>query len=222
MFNLTIHLPGGAGGNWLSNLIYHLENNLDTSQQTVGINFHRTSSSPSIELTHQKTHDGVIFYNGEFQFDIYLNVIEKWIFADLTFNKKSNDEQFHRMFTEAVTKLSYLDFDKDLNFDYLFTNPAQFALDLFDKLDQANIKYTKNIDQVLLAIANFRKTCIDPAKYYDNFDTIHWVAWCWGILQRELDEYPASNITLLTAKEQLLSRREFFAEYTKDKMSLVI
>ena len=80
----------------------------------------------------------------------------------------------------------------------------------------------KNIDQALISISNFKKTCIDPAKYYDNFDTVEWVAWCWGILQREFRMRPADNTSLSTAREQASGQREFFAEYTKNKTSLLL
>lgn len=216
MTKLVINFPGGAGGSWLSNLVYFLEYNIPPPPHTAP-HFHKVAKSTSISITHTLVGENVVFFNGTALFNIYLNVAQKLRIVDQKLHLKSIVEQIKILELEAGSKIMYKDKRIDLNYNYLFSKPYQFIEQLFYILDLADISYTKNINYCLTAIDNFKKTCVDPRLHFDNFDSLLWIGWCAGITQRELI-YLSDICSIDNAKELMLPNRDFFVEYTQSLM----
>jgi hypothetical protein len=214
MSAITISFPGGAGGNWLSNLVNKLES-IDHTPQTVEKNYHSHTKSANILLTHSVSDKSVIFLNGQGLFNIYLNVVDKLRIHQQHILEATNVTSYLDLLaSEASSKLFFLEERTDLSWDDIFVNPTRFIQTLYSILDQYNINYTKNNTVCLDAINEYKTTCTNPLEHYDNFDSVHWLGWGNGICKHLYGDWPLVN-SQNEMKEFLLPRRQFFKEYTK-------
>jgi hypothetical protein len=214
MSNLRISYPGGAGGNWLSNLIFSLEQNQEPTQEQ--LNWHSNKNknkSVNTKFTHNVEDKSLVFFNGREVFNIYLNVVKK-----LRHNEQQDiTEKLETLASEASSKLFFLKEQIDLNWDYIFLDSPKFVDQLFTILDNFNINYTQNQKICELAIENYKKTCADPEPYFDNFDSEEWLGWCTGISKHLWWDWP-----LVTDLDQLRKflepKKEFYRDFTRPYM----
>ena len=237
-YPLLVCFPGGGGGNWLSNLIFRLEYNKITDLDKNYVNFHSTIKSRQVLIDHcslqtvsEDRYIKKIIFAGFYSFNIYINSIYKN--NDFEQIKNNTQKKFRLLvrdnfpFTEATQKILYLDNIIDLNFDLLFDNPEQFIKDLYTILDQTQISYIKNNDLVLQSIEQFKKSCIDPIKVFENYNDPIWLAWAMAVafvlgLKNSsstndlIHLYPEWTIDLL--KKELLPYKTTISEFTTKRM----
>jgi hypothetical protein len=215
MYKLRISYPGGSGGNWLSNLIYSLENGLGPVQEQV--NWHKNNKSDNVQLCHDVEDKSQVFFNGRAVFNIYLNVVEKFRKHDQQMHLTDITERFETLASEASSKLFFLDERIDLNWDYIFLDTPVFVDQLLDTLDRHNINYQPNRTLCKVAIDNYKKTCADPALYFDNFESEEWLGWCNGISKHLWRDWPMVT-DLDQIRKFLEPKKEFYREFTRPYM----
>ena len=191
--------PHGGGGNWLTNLIYHLEKN-DKMLSNAELIFDHEQKSNNIDLSHgvewyqQNTvflldtskWDRKILFSCAYSFNAYINDTHK-----IKYNKKMFNynvlpmiEQFHKLTDNAKHFVSDINAKKvfftniDLDYRLIFQNPKLFIKNLFDLLDELNLEYTHDIEYCLASIQHYRKTCCNPADHYGCHQSLIWLAWC--------------------------------------------
>jgi len=111
-------------------------------------------------------------------------VYYKWYKKELDIKSLSNSELFYALTNKArwhqdcsgTLAKDYLD-NIVIDADLIFTNPVNFANQVFELLNQYNISYTANIDFVLKSVDNYKKTCWSLNKI-DISNNIPWLAWC--------------------------------------------
>lgn len=223
MNKLNLIFPGGAGGNWLSTLIYCLTTN--TKIFDTEINYHFLPKSNFINLTHDTTVQPAVFLNGKAQFNIYLNVVKKLriIPGKETLIDKTLSERHENLSSEACSKLDFLNKPIDLNYNFLYTDNQQFMTDLYTVLDSNQIKYTKNDNITLNAINKFKQTCENPLNHFNNYESEYWLGWCGGVFRfaqlKNPKNYNWGNITsLMQAAEYFQDYKTFFYDFTADKL----
>lgn len=215
MSKLRISYPGGAGGNWLSNFVCVLEHRQEPMQQSV--NWHSTTKSNNVEIGHDVEDKSQIFFNGRAVFNIYLNVVKKLRNHVQHIHMIGITEKFETLASEASSKLFFLEERIDLNWDYIFLDQSKFVDQLFDILDQHNIDYQPNRAWCATAIDNYKKTCVDPELYFDNFESEEWLGWCNGISKHLWWDWPM--VTDLDQLKQFLEpRKDFYREFTRPYM----
>lgn len=216
MNQIKICSPGGAGGAWLSHLIYCLENNIPTTKPAV--NYHRTTGSDSVVHSHDVYDKSQVFFTSQHIFNIYLNVIKKfWITDQDILNKLTVAELFETLSNETMWKFSFLEERIDLCWDDIFLCPSKFEHDLFKALDQHNLSYTANHELFHCAVNEYKSTCVNPAEHFDNFDSILWLGWCNGVCRQLNQEWILAD-TVEQMQQFLAPRQEFFRDYTKQYM----
>src|SRR5210317_1683493 len=184
---LILCFLGGAGGNFVSNMLYMLQDS--TQQLHTGTHFHRANKSNDIFLTHLEE-DNCKYFSGNYKFNMYLNNIYK---RNITDNKEHKflDYQQLELFNQVANWT--LIFQKDplhINYDDLYIDPKKFINDCFKMFDEAKIDYTKDYKIAARCVENFKTTCIDPRIYFGDIDSTIWLAWCLGIDKLFLNEIP--------------------------------
>lgn len=215
MSELVISCPGGVGIHWLMGVIYCLENSCYMTEQDH--HFHKYSKPANVKFNHDHTDTSAICLNGAALFNIYLNVIKKFRIVDRKFEQDSLENQFEMMASEASSKLFFFNKNTDISYDDLMLSPDKFTSQLYQVLDQYKRDYKKNNDIVSDAISKFKLTCVDPVGYFDNFDNKLWLGWCLGISKHLYKDFPIIP-SIEHAHEFLYPRKDFFTEYTKDKV----
>lgn len=193
-----ILFPRGMGGNWLSNLIWHLEHNrTDVPSVDVIFDGAKRCSIPfshSFEIPDPHCPDQVQYYaqtgtvfSCKHLFIHYLNNAVKVKYRIHQLDQQPWQQQLFDLSNGAryyLTNEHYYDhYCKDIGLDYslIFTDPDQFITDLFALLNKLNVQYTANKDYVLKSIAYYRSTCPDPGDHFDNFDSILWLGMCHAV-----------------------------------------
>jgi hypothetical protein len=215
MNKLVIVCPGGVGINWLLGLIYCLENNTYMKKQLN--HFHNCIKHTRVTFNHNYADVSAICFNGTALFNIYLNVVKKFRIVDNNIDESSIEQQFEISASDASSTLYFLDKKTNINYDNLYNNPNQFIAQLYQILDQYNFIFEKNNDIVLDAIFKFKLTCVDPAEHFNNFDSKFWLGWCLGISKHLYKDFPIMH-SIDQVREFLYPKKDFFADYTKDKV----
>jgi hypothetical protein len=213
MSNLRISYPGGAGGQWLGNLIFSLEHNQEPTQEQINWHSNKNKKSFKTKFTHNVEDKSLVFFNGRAVFNIYLNVVKK-----LRHNEQQDiTEKFETLASEASSKLFFLKERIDLNWDYIFLDSPKFVDQLFTILNNFNINHTQNQKICELAIKNYKKTCVDPELYFDNFDSEEWLGWCTGVSKHLWWDWPLVT-DLDQLREFLEPKKEFYRDFTRPYM----
>ena len=215
----TLVYPGGAGGHWLCNTIYCLENNqLNTNTPRHYGNQPWAKILPRHNIPANAS--AYKIFSSEHSFNFYINTVHKLM------HHTTQHQSFCEVFNIASQRASW-QFDTeyqetfmkniDLRYDLIFKDPDLFTTQLFAILDEYNIAYIPSYGIVDDCMSKYRRSCANPMEYFDNFDNIFWLGWCSGILHHE--QLPAGinydSCTIETVQKALLPRRAYFAEYTR-------
>jgi hypothetical protein len=224
---LLVCYPSGAGGWWLSNLIHKLETNSFFNEATAVVNFHKHTHSNSVYLSHypitpidkdllENTYK--INFTGNCLFNFYLNVVHKLYFDSnkLGLTDISYPQDCHLLSCESLNKFNFPS-NADLDYGLIFTNHSLFIDNLFQILDTAKFKYTKNVEICKLSIDQFKHSCPNPGNYYLDYDNIVWQGWCLGILKYLKEPIPEYNVFL---RDRLRENHSKFVEITSSKILL--
>ena len=208
---IKVLFPRGGGGNWLSNLIWHLEkadytlpnvktvfDNEPKSSIPFSHKFEIPDPSCSNEILPLPLAKRNILFSCEQLFNHYINNAIKvksqfHNIEQLNTQQKlfelSNGAKYY--FNNAYYKEHYC-CNIDLDYALIFQNPAQFADVLVKFLDSTNIKYTANKDYMLTSMAYYTTTCPTPSNHFDNWDSMLWLGACHAVTI--LDQLPIDVI----------------------------
>lgn len=220
MFKFTLVYPNGAGGNWLSNLVYSLEHNTTTGTFNTEGNFHSVEKSQSINLSHSHAAGPCVVLDGTAIFNRYLNAITKLFnYQEAELKNASLQDTFEKLASYTsyfISRIEHLD-TVDINFNHMLNDNEKFAQELFAVLDQYNFNYVKDQNKINTALTIYRASCTDPMLHFDNFDSVYWLGWCNGICKYEFQDWPLVD-TIKEMQDFLMPRRGFFKEFTKQYM----
>ena len=184
-----IRYPHGAGGMWLSHVVWCLENQQFFIDTAVPINFHQHQVTDSFEFGHTVNSDQDLVFGGPYGFRYYLNFWRKHRVANnyLNFNQMSSYQQFCELSNEALWIQSDTDWARmyavsvNIDFANIWTDPDQFVDQLFLTLDKLGIKYIHNAEFVRSMITHYRGTCVPVEQFLGNTQQLPWLAWCHGL-----------------------------------------
>jgi hypothetical protein len=195
--------PGGGGGNWLSNLIWHLESgNFDLpvvnvvfdGQSTCSLNFNHAHD---ISDSDHRNKNYILFSN-KFLFNHYLNLAIKARYHKNRLGTKSFQYQLFTLSNSARHILAddqyYEHYCKNIDLDsvLIFQDPDQFIDRLFEILNRLNIKYDPNREYVYRSINYYTSTCPDPAEHFSNLQSNLWLGCCHAISL--IDQLPLQRL----------------------------
>jgi len=180
---IYIQYPPGAGGRWLSNLIYRLESGRLIIKPGLK-NFHSEIQSASIEASHNPPGKNITYtkFSGLCTFNFYINALVK-----TGFDQRGSQDYFK---LAAKNKLQLDVSDVDLDYQ-LLDSPREFADSLFNILDKNKLQYQQNYDFVEESISAYKKSCPDLTTYFNNPDSTIWQAWCSAV--NEIDPLTSVN-----------------------------
>jgi len=171
MNKIYLQYPAGAGGKWLSNLIYNLENKKSVNKSRIK-NFHQEPQSANITTFHSlpinEPMESYISFGGSCVFNFYINFLVK-----TDFDKKASVDFFK---IEALNKISTVNNIVDLDYR-LLNNPETFSKTLFKILDNNNFEYSTDFELVSDSIDFYKQTCPDPFYYLNNSSEKLWQGW---------------------------------------------
>lgn len=176
---LIINFPGGAGGNWLSNLIFNIETKLH-KVPTNNLEYHNSPKSKLVKLTHNIDADIGINYNTVYCFNVYINVIIKGNSNSLECLSAVDKIQLCDNHAENVIKWSTQRID--LDYAWVYTDIEKFVNVLKTLLAKLNVQ-EPDIEYILRSIARFKETCPDPMLYFADYTSPIWLGWCTGYLR---------------------------------------
>ena len=214
---IKVFFPRGGGGNWLSNLIWHLENadytlpnvttvfdNESKSSILFSHKFEIPDPSQSDQIVEYSLAERNVLFSCQYLFNHYLNnaIKVKSHFHNLEqlntqqkLFELSNGAKYY--FGNAYYAEHYCR-NIDLDYALIFQDPAQFADVLLEFLDSTNIKYTANKDYVLTSMAYYTTTCANPSNHFDNWDSMLWLGACHAVTvldQLSIDIIPPDATT---------------------------
>jgi hypothetical protein len=214
---LIIVYPGGAGGSWLDNLIYKLENKMFIYYGSyIHTNFHSIDRSENLCVTHNCTIEDAIYFNGIYKFNFYLNIIKKHYLLDTTFLNSTFTEQIDKLSDQASLLIGFTN-RVDLNYFDLWSDPDKFINELFNILDQHNLQYFKEKDICYNSIEQYKKTTVDPLLYLNNYDELVWLGWVCGIVKSKkipLSFEIASTNSVSELANKLIINYDIFSNLT--------
>ena len=181
-----IRYPHGAGGMWLSHVVWCLEHDQFLIGPATPVNFHQHLVTSSVEFGHDVVSASDLVCGGACGFHYYLNFWRKHRVTNnyLNFNQQTAYQQFCQLSDEALWiqadpawAKSYAD-QVDIDFANIWQDPIQFAQQLYRTLDQLEIKYTSNDQFVESMIQHYQRTCVPVQEFLGNVDQLPWLAWC--------------------------------------------
>lgn len=187
----------GGGRHWLSNLIWHLENNNLTvpsaklyfdNQPQCSIKFETyfeyIERTKFVENKTLKTNKIVFFTNKPF--NAYLNEAAKVQLNPSNYNL-DQAPLFDKIATLLDTSRSWIKNSNyhdyyynniDLEYSLIFQDPEKFIDKLYNILDSINFSYKQNREYCRASIENYKKTCIDPDLVIGDLNNLYWLVWC--------------------------------------------
>ena len=192
--------PRGNGGQWLGNLIWHLEHE-DFSLPEVDVVFDgeicgSVPLSHVFEIMDQHRPDQITYlkrtandllFSHRYLFNHYLNVATKVEYHICRLGQQPWLTQFFKLSNTARYCLAdqhYRDqyCDRiDLDYALIFTDPDKFCQTLFAVLNKLQVQYAANSQYVLHSMEYYRSTCVNPRDHFDRFDSVLWLGACHAI-----------------------------------------
>lgn len=228
---MKIFFPRGLGGNWLSNLIWHLEHNsLDLPQ--VDTVFDGQQLSTCVNLSHGVINEiytpitsKIKLFSSRHLFTHYLNDATKVRYHIHKLHNRPELEQFFDLSNSARYFLSnkeyYNYYCKNIDLDYskIFQDPDEFITCLFAILNNCNIQYTQNRRYVHESIEYYRSTVTNPEEHYNNPDSIIWLGCCHGVTLTDNLSLAGVITDLRTAQTLLKPYFAYCAERIEPELS---
>lgn len=233
----VILYPTGQGGQWLLNLIYHL--NTTNSTVTLGpVNFHGVNKTPLIDIKHWPgpeggtldPHDCDVFCSARTQFVAFVNAyVKQWMADNAWFAQLDSIQQFFHLSNDARWRMGrdpvfnnlYLN-RITLDADLMFENSGSFATQLFDLLTRHGIKHVPDHGFVQQALDNWLKTC-RVQSHFGNTESMAWLAWCHAMVQEHdmhLDLDIATNFDGFV--DFVKNKNQWFKDITQDKFRISV
>jgi hypothetical protein len=196
---LRIHFPMGAGGKWLKTVLHN-----DPLDQASYVNFHMDFPDANWVILSHNNYRCDLALGGAYSFNFFCNQVYKHLHWELDyFSASPYSVWFYRIViaSAGITKLQN-QFDRPY-FDWhdLLQQPDQFLHNIHQVQAQYNQPQTTHqwFDH---ARALFLNSCVNVEPYYNNFDSVWWVAYCVGQLSA-VEILPGVDITQPTNFDQI-------------------
>lgn len=225
-YKAEIIFPGGAGGNWLSGLIYNLEMYRTNSKQVADefSCFDYVKGSDDVSITHVPTTDDYYILSSDKVFSLFDIMYQK---TGLRQVAAEFDNDADRIINIGELSRHYISKDSLYNskpilldVEWLYTDPDQFIDVLFDLLNKHNVNYLDNRDYVHREIQNYLATLAwDPTATIGNLDSLVWLGWCLGVIESQGINIPVPQFKGMPAFAfafELQPYQDMCVEYTKD------
>jgi hypothetical protein len=178
---IYISFPGGAGGNWLLNLLQ----NESLPVNLIHFHKHNYTQIKKVLLVHElDTEKFNYLLSGKSYFNFYLNVVYKHFHNDFDI---FNQTDYKTHFLECVNTARFLcKFDQIydhvfFNYDDLIDAPDDFYTQLYKfQIDNSCDIISK--EDFLLRRNRYVDTCVNPIPIKHNFDNMFWVCFVIGQL----------------------------------------
>jgi hypothetical protein len=234
---VRVVFPCGNGGNWLDDVVWHLEHNSTKPTQPDGDIFDAARNS-SIRFTHsfETRADGTIDYypsadisllfSTSCVFNIYVNHANKYLYRRTGLNQKTTTQQLFELSNCAryhLTDNHFLEqYCKNIDIDaaLLLQDPDQFVTQLFAALDSIHFKYTANRRYVLDSIQNYLPTCENVNTVYGNCSSLKWLGCCHAITL--IDNIPIDVIVPSADLDQIAQVLAPHNQYCQDRIQPLI
>jgi hypothetical protein len=200
--NVRVVFPTGGGGNWLDDVVWHLERGDTTPTVIHNDNVFDAARNSSILFDHALhipdpyQPDQVLYYPARERnlvfstdrvFNIYVNHANKYLYRRTDLATRSTVQQLFELSNCARYHFSYTVFWEqyckhiDLDSALIVQDPEQFVTQLFACLDSIAFKYTANREYVLSSIDNYLATCENVNHIHSNWGHLLWLAACHAI-----------------------------------------
>jgi hypothetical protein len=233
---IKVFYPRGGGGNWLSNLIWHLEtanfsiprvNVIFDGQPQCSIPFSHSFEVPDPTVGNQivpyELSDQNAIFSCRYLFNHYINNAVKVKYRIHGIHAMTIQQQlfelsngFKYYMTNEIYKKYYCNVI-DLDYALIFQDPKQFADVLLEFLDSTKIKYTANNNYVLASIDYYRTTCANPVKQVNDWNSMLWLGACHAITI--LDQLPIEVISPDADLETIAHVLQPHAEHYKQRIT---
>ena len=233
---IKVFYPRGGGGNWLSNLIWHLEtanfsiprvNVVFDGQPQCSIPFLHSFEVPDPaegnQIVEHELSDHNVIFSCHYLFNHYINNATKVKYHIHGIHAMTIQQQlfelsngFKYYLTNDIYKKYYCNVI-DLDYALIFQNPEKFTTVLFEFLDAASINYTKNKDYVLASIDYYKSTCANPSDHNNNWASMLWLGACHAITI--LDQLPIEIISPAADLETIAHVLQPHAEHYQQRIS---
>lgn len=212
-----VFYPRGGGGNWLSNLIWHLEKaDFSLPEVTVIFDQQPQCSIPFSHGLHAHSRSHTLFSCKQL-FNHYLNNAVKVKYHIHHIHQLSWQQQLFELSNGAKHYLSSSDYYKfycesiDLDYSLIFQQPEKFADCLIDFLNATGIAYTANRNYIHASMSHYTTTCADPTDHIGNWDSMLWLGFCHAITI--LDQLPIDVIMPDADPDTIVKILQPHAEY---------
>lgn len=209
-YKLILCFLGGAGGNFVSNMLYQLQKQ---PLEHNDVHFHKSPKSRDVYLVHTFGKDCKYFV-GRYKFNQYINCMYKYDINDQAINTLSENEQLEIYSQAAKFSIQFPLDTIDINYDDILINEKKFVNDCFSMFDSVGILYKKDYSLAMSCVENFKKTCIDPKIDFNNNESLLWLGWCMAlesVLSHEVPIFYSKQ----EAQEYLYNKRDLFSEITE-------
>lgn len=196
--NACVVFPCGNGGNWLNNLLWHLEHNNTTLSPADDNIVFDTVPKSSLYFTHSflRSDTGTVYYprrgrsvlfSTVDRFNIYINHVNKYLYYRTNVQQRSTVNHFYELSNCARFHFYDPEFyreyctDIEINWSLMVSDPQAFTNQLFTVLDSLQFKYTADADYVLTDIQHYLSTCQATDEIWDNPNSLLWLAACHSV-----------------------------------------
>lgn len=193
---MHVFFPCGAGGNWLSHLIYCLQNKRDEAWSE--IHYHNAPRITSYVLHDHGSYEKIradrdIVIGGNCVYNFYVNFMIKWAFGDVNFHRYDFRIQIAKLTQFAYQSMMYYEFFQSMNphleWTLLYTDEDKFIDDLFACLDSKNVMFYPDRKIASIKIAEYKSKNTDPMLSYGNLESVIWQSWCMGYMEKNKIEF---------------------------------
>jgi hypothetical protein len=239
---LIFYYPRGGGGNWLSNLVWHLERG-STELPNVDVVFDQQPRSNQLEALHAfeilnplapsellyqyKKYSKFILLSTDCLFNMYINDAYKVRYHIFELGKKNTQDQLFTLsdsmrfiWTDQNWHKSYCG-KNDLEYSLIFRDPDKFTEILFDILHKNNVKFVADTDYAKKSIQHYRSTCVDPLTVYGNMNNLTWLACCHAVSMLKEIPLPITitpDTSLAEIKETMLEFNDLTQNWVSKSM----
>lgn len=197
---MKIVYPRGGGGNWLGNTMHYLNigrfviPRVDTvfdgqrlGPIPVSHVFEVPDSSQPDQIWYWNSDPDRVLFSTNNRFNQWINTAHKNLEFQYGYDKQPLIERFFNLsnhcrwvMTDPIYHKYYCE-NIGLEYSDIFQQPAQFINNVYELMDRAGHKCTRNDDYMLASIENYKTTILHPEQILGNLDEIFWLAFCHSV-----------------------------------------
>ena len=222
----VINYPSGAGGRWLSYVVYCLENACELVYNAPGANFHAFKESKSIKAIHADGRPYDYVFCGKGEFNMYLNYWQKLLRSDnyKGFNELSYDQIIFELSDHAAWRMSpeyAAEFvvAADIEYSNIFYNTTLLRTQILHVLESTEIDADRVTQQFVNDAAElFKVTAVPVDDHISNKSSRPWQGWCHALALANNIEVPftISNDKESEFEDWLTDYNDLFVKLTQE------